>query len=77
MITRESISVLEQKLPAERFVRIHRSFLVSIKSITAIASDGVEIAGKILPFGRAFKQSALAGLKVKSLIFHQALDLPV
>ena len=66
MITRENISVLEQKLPAERFVRIHRSFLVSIKSITAIASDGVEIAGKILPFGRAFKQSALAGLKIKT-----------
>ncbi len=66
MITRENISVLEQKLPTERFVRIHRSFLVSIKSITAIASDGVEIAGKILPFGRAFKQSALAGLKVKT-----------
>ncbi|HET6539778.1 MAG TPA: LytTR family DNA-binding domain-containing protein [Chryseolinea sp.] len=66
MITRENISVLEQKLPPERFVRIHRSFLVSIKSITAIASDGVEIAGKILPFGRAFRQSALAGLKVKT-----------
>ena len=66
MITRENISVLEQKLPAETFVRIHRSFLVSIKSITAIASDGVEIAGKVLPFGRAFKQSALAGLKVKT-----------
>jgi DNA-binding LytR/AlgR family response regulator len=66
IITRENISVLEQKLPAERFVRIHRSFLVSIKSITAIGSDGVETAGKILPFGRAFKQSALAGLKVKT-----------
>jgi DNA-binding LytR/AlgR family response regulator len=66
LITRESISVLEQKLPAERFVRIHRSFLVSIKSVTTIASDGVEIAGKILPFGRAFKQSALAGLKVNT-----------
>jgi len=66
MITRENISVLEQKLPTGQFVRIHRSFLVSIKSITAIASDGVEIAGKILPFGRAFKQSALAGLKVKT-----------
>jgi DNA-binding LytR/AlgR family response regulator len=66
LITRESISVLEQKLPSERFVRIHRSFLVSIKSVTTIASDGVEIAGKILPFGRAFKQSALAVLKVNT-----------
>ena len=66
LITRESISVLERKLPAEAFVRIHRSFLVSIKSVVSIASDGVEIAGKILPFGRAFKQGALAGLKIKT-----------
>ena len=66
MITRENISVLEQKLPADQFIRIHRSFLVSIKSVSAIASDGVEISGKILPFGRTFKHSALAGLKVKT-----------
>lgn len=66
LITRESISILEQKLPPEAFVRIHRSFLVAIKSVTSIASDGVDIAGKTLPFGRAFKQCALAALKVKT-----------
>jgi hypothetical protein len=46
-------------------VRIHRSFLVSTKAVVSVASEGVEIGTKILPFGRAFKQSALAGLKVK------------
>jgi DNA-binding LytR/AlgR family response regulator len=65
LITRESISVLEKKLPPELFVRIHRSFLVSAKAVVSIAADGVEISGKILPFGRAFKQSALAALKIK------------
>lgn len=65
LITRESISVLEQKLPSQLFVRIHRSFIVSVAAVASIASDGVEIAGKLLPFGRAFKQSALASLKVK------------
>lgn len=65
LITRESITTLEHKLRPEVFVRIHRSFLVSAKAIVSIASDGVEIGGKILPFGRAFKQSALAGLKLK------------
>jgi DNA-binding LytR/AlgR family response regulator len=64
LITRESISALEKKLPSELFVRIHRSFLVSAKAVVSIAADGVEIGGKILPFGRAFKQSALAALKI-------------
>ena len=65
LITRESITTLEQKLPPDLFVRIHRSFLVSAKAVVSIASDGVEIGGKILPFGRAFKQSAMAGLKLR------------
>jgi DNA-binding LytR/AlgR family response regulator len=65
LISRESISLLEQKLPSDLFVRIHRSFLVSTKSVVAVSSEGVDIAGKILPFGRAFKHSALANLKVK------------
>jgi DNA-binding LytR/AlgR family response regulator len=65
LITKESITMLEQRLPADRFVRIHRSFLVSTKAVVSVSSEGVEIGSKILPFGRAFKQSALAGLKVK------------
>lgn len=65
LITRESISVLEKKLPPNSFVRIHRSFLVSIKAVVSISSEGVEVSGKILPFGRTFKHSALAMLKVK------------
>lgn len=65
LITRESITTLEHKLPTLAFVRIHRSFLVSAKAVVSITSDGVEINGKILPFGRAFKQSALAGLKLR------------
>jgi DNA-binding LytR/AlgR family response regulator len=65
LITRENITTLEHKLPTDVFVRIHRSFLVSAKAVITVASDGVEIGGKILPFGRAFKQSAMAGLKLK------------
>jgi DNA-binding LytR/AlgR family response regulator len=64
LITRESISVLEEKLSSHSFVRIHRSFLVAAKAVTSIASDGIEIGGKILPFGRAFKQGALAQFNV-------------
>ena len=65
LITKESITTLSDKLPADNFVRIHRSFLVSAKAVNSIASDGVEIDGKILPFGRSFKQGALAGLKLR------------
>ncbi len=65
IITRENISQLEQKLSADGFVRIHRSFLVSVKAVSCISLEGVEIRGKTLPFGRAYKHSALANLQFK------------
>jgi DNA-binding LytR/AlgR family response regulator len=65
LITRESITMLEEKLSSFFFIRIHRSFLVAAKSVTSISADGIEIGGKVLPFGRAFKQGALARLNIK------------
>ncbi len=65
IITRENISTLEQKLAASHFVRIHRSFIVSTKSITSFSAEGVDIDKKFIPFGRAFKQGALAILGMK------------
>jgi DNA-binding LytR/AlgR family response regulator len=66
LTSRENISAIEQKLTGPSFVRIHRSFIVSTKYISSISSDGLEIKGKLLPFGRAFKLGAMSRLGVRS-----------
>jgi len=67
LITRENISTLERKLNKGFFVRIHRSFIISTKWTSAVSAEGVEVGNKLLPFGRAFRQSALAvmGINLK------------
>jgi DNA-binding LytR/AlgR family response regulator len=65
LVTRENISSLEAILPTGIFVRIHRSFIINTHYISAISSDSIEIKGKELPIGRAFKKSALALLNLK------------
>lgn len=67
LVTRESITSLQKRLSAYAFVRIHRSFMIATKFISSVSSDGVEVAGKLLPFGRAYKLSALAGLGIRPL----------
>jgi DNA-binding LytR/AlgR family response regulator len=67
LITRENISTLEEKLPNPPFVRIHRSFILNSKWVKTISNDGLEVNGKELPFGRAFKKSAMNQLSVKQL----------
>lgn len=61
-ITRENITSLE-KLLTENFVRIHRSFLINPRSITAFSNESVFLDKTELPFGRAFKRLAMAQLQ--------------
>lgn len=62
LITYENISSLEEKLPCPPFVRIHRSFVINSQHVKSISSDGIDVNGKELPFGRAFKQGAMRQL---------------
>ncbi len=65
LITRESITSFEQRLQNMGFVRIHRSYLVPSRHVQSVSADGVRVHGLLLPFGRAFKMSALAALGIQ------------
>ncbi len=55
IITKQPISSLEEFLPRDAFVRIHRSFIVAIDKIDSFNADSIEIAKKELPIGRIYK----------------------
>jgi len=55
IITRQAISSLEEMLPKDAFIRIHRSYIVAIKKIDAFYGDTIEISKNELPIGRLFK----------------------
>lgn len=64
VITKESISAMEEKLASHNFLRIHRSYLIALKKVNAFNHEFVEIHEKQLPFGRTFKELALKALGV-------------
>lgn len=49
-----AISSVENMLPQNSFLRIHRSFIVSIQKVTAFTNNDVEIGKKELPIGRSY-----------------------
>ena len=55
IITRQSISSLEQMLPKGSFLRIHRSYIVAIGRIDSFNGESIDIAKNELPIGRMFK----------------------
>lgn len=62
IITREKISMLEEKLPEDQFIRTHRSFLVASKSIKAFTKETIELKDHEIPIGRTYKNSVLSFL---------------
>ncbi|GAA0873096.1 LytTR family DNA-binding domain-containing protein [Gangjinia marincola] len=62
VVTRETISAFEGKLPGSAFLRIHRSFIVSLAAITGYTNETVEVSGKALPISRSYRAEVVARL---------------
>ncbi|SCY90267.1 LytR/AlgR family response regulator transcription factor [Flavobacterium caeni] len=51
---------IEELLPKDRFLRIHRSFIAAKDKIDAFSATDVEINRKLLPIGRSYKELVLS-----------------
>ncbi|WP_417886107.1 LytR/AlgR family response regulator transcription factor [Zunongwangia sp.] len=61
-ITRETITAIEEKLPKSKFIRTHRSFIISIDKIESYTNDQLVIQQKSIPISRSFKEQVLEKL---------------
>jgi len=64
VVTRETISSVEAKLPQKDFIRVHRSFIVSLANITSFTNELVEIGTKQIPISRSYKKEVLSKLGI-------------
>jgi len=59
VITKQQISYFESILDEQKFLRIHRSFIVSIDKIDAYSLSGIDVGNTELPIGRKYKESVI------------------
>lgn len=64
LVSKQKISVLQELLPEDKFLRIHRSFIIAVDKIDSYHSYCVEILGKELPIGRNYKAESQKRLRV-------------
>ncbi|MFA8342446.1 MAG: LytR/AlgR family response regulator transcription factor [Rhodothermaceae bacterium] len=55
LVTLESLKKLEDFLPANQFIRIHKSYIAAIDKITALDGNQVYLNKIILPVGKVYK----------------------
>ncbi|NJK98557.1 MAG: response regulator transcription factor [Bacteroidales bacterium] len=60
---KHTISAFENLLPSDEFIRIHRSFIVSISKIKGFNAHNIDVSGKELPIGPNYHSQVFEKLK--------------
>jgi len=55
VVTKYVLTTLAELLPADEFLRIHKSFIIAINRIESFNTDSIQIAKHELPIGRLYK----------------------
>jgi DNA-binding LytR/AlgR family response regulator len=69
IVTKHLLSSLEEMLPADKFLRVHRSYIASIIKIDSFSADSIEIGKNLLPIGRLYKHDVSKLLNASSVRF--------
>lgn len=62
-VIRQSLSELQEQLPAAGFIRIHKSYLVNKAHVIELNANSLVIYGSELPIGRAYQSNLVGFLK--------------
>lgn len=61
-LTRITLTELQTKLPADQFLRVHKSFIISIQKIERIEKHQVIVAGIKIPLSKLYRDQLLQNL---------------
>jgi two-component system, LytTR family, response regulator len=54
-LTKTTMKNIEEKLPSERFIRVHKSYIISLSRISKIENNRIIFKDKYIPIGDQFK----------------------
>jgi DNA-binding LytR/AlgR family response regulator len=55
-----SMKTVEEKLPAKKFIRIHKSYIISLDKITSIRKGSVFLGSAEVPVSDNYKEALMA-----------------
>jgi len=65
VITKQSISSVEEMLPEKEFARVHRSYIVSLNKIKTFTAELIEIGNTGIPIGKLYRGEMMKTLQSK------------
>jgi two-component system, LytTR family, response regulator len=67
MLSNQSLKDMETKLPPDKFIRVHSSYIIPIAIIEKIEANSLQLNGVDIPIplGASYKEQVLAKLRIK------------
>jgi len=65
-LSSDTLKNIETQLPKNQFVRIHKSYIISIEAFRYIEGNQVKIGEEFLPVGQTYKDALLKALDIKN-----------
>jgi DNA-binding LytR/AlgR family response regulator len=65
LIVKQTITAMENLLSEHKFIRVHRSYMVSINKISGYNGISVQLETKEIPIGRLYKQVVMEKLQAQ------------
>ena len=59
LVTHQTMSEMEKLLPADQFIRVHKSYIVSMARIKSIYGNNIETAKLTIPIGFNYKEKVM------------------
>lgn len=59
LVTKQSISSVESMLPEKEFIRVHRSYIVSLNKIRKFTAEIIELEKNQIPIGKLYKNGVM------------------
>ncbi|TDW96072.1 LytR/AlgR family response regulator transcription factor [Dinghuibacter silviterrae] len=59
LMSKQTLTQFEEQLPADRFTRIHKSYIVALQAIQYVEGNEVTLAGKRLPVGKVYRENLM------------------
>lgn len=65
LLVKQSISAMENLLSDQQFLRVHRSYIISLDKISGYTSMSVKMQAVEIPIGRLYKQAVMNHFAIK------------
>jgi len=66
LVTHQTMNELEKTLPSRHFIRVHKSYIISLKHIRSIYGNTIELDKANIPIGVNYKESVMNMIGRKS-----------